>query len=129
MSLSRIAFVAVVASILTSAVYADSSPPPSPPAMNAEGRHGGMHGMFTPEERMMLFADMFKATANMTDDQKHAFRHEQRDRIMAMSDADRAKFKADLAARWDALPADQKAEMSAKMVAFRSAHGAGGSEK
>jgi len=129
MSLSKIAFVTVVASILTSAAYADSSPPPSPPAMGAEAGHGGMHGMFTREERMMLFADMFKATANMTDDQKHAFRHEQRDRIMAMSDADRAKLKADLDARWEALPADQKAEMSAKMEAFRSAHGAGGGEK
>jgi hypothetical protein len=93
--------------------------------MGAEAGHGGMHGMFTPEERMMLFADMFKATANMTDDQKHAFRHEQRDRIMAMSDADRAKFKADLDSRWNALSADQKAALTAKMQDLSAARHAG----
>ena len=88
-----------------------------------------MRGMFKPEERMMLFADTFKATANMSDDQRHAYRHEQRNRIMAMSEADRAKFKADLDARWNALPADQKAEMTAKMAAFHSAHAARDGEK
>jgi len=129
MPLSKIAFVTIVASFLTSAAYAESSTPANPPAMDAEGRHGMMRGMFTPEERMMLISDMFKATSNMSDDQRHAYRHEQRDRIMAMSEVDRAKFKADLDARWNALPAEQKAEMMAKMEAFRSARGAGGGEK
>jgi hypothetical protein len=92
------------------------------------GGHGMMRGMFTQEERMMLFADLSKATANLSDDQKHAYRHEQRDRIMAMSDSDRAKFKANLDTRWNALPADQRAAMLAKMQAFMAEQHEGGSQ-
>jgi len=80
-----------------------------------------MRGMFTKEERMMLFVDSFKATAGMTDDQKHAYRQERRNRIMAMTETDRAKLKADLDARWNALPAEQKASITAKMQAFMAA--------
>jgi len=122
MPLSKIVFATIVASFLTSAAYAESASLTNPPAMGAEGGHGMMRGMFTQEERMMLFADMSKATANMTDDQRHAYRHENRDRIMAMSEADRSKFKADLDARWNALPPDQKADMTAKMQALRASH-------
>lgn len=129
MPLSRIVFATIVASFLTSAAYAEGASPTNPPTMGAEGGHGMMHGMLTPEERMMMFADMSKATANMSDDQKHAYRHEQRDRIMAMSEADRSKLKADLDARWNALPADQKADMTAKMQAFRAAHEARDGDK
>jgi hypothetical protein len=78
---------------------------------------------------MVLFADAAKATAGMTDDQKHSYRHAERDRIMAMSDADRAKFKADLDARWNALSADQKAEMTTKMQAFMAARHAHDADK
>jgi len=125
MSLSKIVLTTLVATFLSSAAYAESTPASTPPAtaaMGAEGGHGMMHGMFTQEERMVLFADMSKATAGMTDDQKHAYRHGQRDRIIAMSDTDRTKFKADLDSRWNALPADQKADMTAKMQAFRAEH-------
>ena len=76
----------------------------------------------------MLFADMDKATAGMTDDQKKDYRHQQRARIMSMSDDDRLKLKADLDARWDALPADQKAAMTAKMQAFMAARHSGGEQ-
>jgi hypothetical protein len=129
MPLSKIVFAALVASFLTSSAYAEGASPTNPPTMGAEGGHGMMHGMLTPEERMMMFADMSKATANMTDDQKHAYRHEQRDRIMAMSEADRFRFKADLDARWNALPADQKADMTAKMQTFRAAREARDGDK
>ncbi len=95
------------------------------------GGHGMMHGFFTPEERMMLMADMFKATQGMTDDQKHAYRQQQRERVMGMSDADRAKFKADLDTRWAALPPDQKTaiqqRVEAAMAARAAKDGGGGS--
>ena len=122
MSPSKIVLATIVASFLSSAACAESTSPANPSTMGAEGGHGMMRGMFTQEERMMLFADMSKATAGMSDDQKHAYRHGQRDRIFAMSEADRSKFKANLDARWNALPADQKAEMTAKMQAFRAEH-------
>jgi hypothetical protein len=125
MSLSKIVLTAFVASFLSAAAYAESTPASNPPTMGTMGAMGGhsmMRGMFTDEERMVLFADMSKATVGMTDDQKHAYRHGQRDRIMAMSDTDRAKFKADLASRWNALPADQKAAMTAQMQAHMAEH-------
>jgi hypothetical protein len=123
MSFSRLSLVAIAAALLGTAALADSAPPASPPAMGPG--HGMMRGMLSDEERMVLFADMFKATAGMTDDQKHAYRQQQRTRFMSMSDADRAKFKADLDSRWNALPADQKTAMMAKMKAFMQARQAG----
>ena len=92
-------------------------------AQDAGSHGGGMHGVFSPEERMMLFADAAKATAGMTDDQRHAYREQQRDHFMSMSDADKAKLKADLDARWAALTPAQKADIKAKIDAFRAAHG------
>ena len=124
MSPSKFAFAAIAASLLVTPVVAADAPAGAPPG------HGMMHGMFTPEERMMLMSDAFKATAGMTDEQRHAYRQQQRDRIMAMSDEDRAKFKADLDARWNALPAAQKSALQAKVQAFmaarRAAMGNGG---
>ncbi len=116
MSLSKFAFAALAASLFVSPVLAADAPAAAPMA-----GHGMMAGMFSPEERMMLFADGMKATAGMTDDQRHAYRQTQRDRIMAMSDSDRAKFKADLDKRWAALTPAQQADMKAKMDAFRAA--------
>ena len=125
MKFSHIALAAAL--LLSSAAIAENAIAADPPAGGATmGGHGMMRGMFTPEERMMLFVDGWKATANMTDDQKKAYRDERRTKIMAMSDADRAKLKADLDTRWAALPADQKASITAKMEAFRAAHENGG---
>jgi hypothetical protein len=122
MSLSRLAFLAVAASLLGSAAYAD----PPPPGGTMSGGHGMMRGMFTPEERMMWFADSMKATAGMSDDQRHAYRQQQRDRMMGMSDADRDKLKADLDRRWAALTPQQQADIKAKVDAFRAQHMGGG---
>ena len=132
MSLSRLLFATATVALLSTPVFAETPaeaathmPPPADTGMG-RGGHGMMRGMFTPEERMMMFVDGFKATAGMTDDQKKAYRDQRRAKIMTMSDADRAKMKADLDARWAALPADQKASITAKMAAFRAAHANGG---
>ncbi|MEI9885050.1 MAG: hypothetical protein WDN08_00905 [Rhizomicrobium sp.] len=121
MKLSRIVFTAAL--LLASAVTLEGAMAADPPA--SDGR-GAMRGYFSPEERLMLFADSSKATAGMTDDQKHAYRDQRRAQFMAMSEADRAKMKADLAARWAALPADQKAALTAQMEARRAARANGG---
>ena len=128
MSFSRLATLAFAATLLGSAAaYADStSPPPGGGTMMMGGHGGGMRGMFTPEERMMWFTDGAKATAGMTDDQKHAYRQQRREQFMAMSEADRAKFKADLDKRWAALTPQQQADIKAKADAFRAEHMGGG---
>lgn len=125
MTLSRIAFTAAL--LLSSAATVGTAWAADPPAANATGG-GMMRGMFTPEERMMMFVDFGKATAGMTDEQKHAYRQDRRARIVMMSEADRTKMKADLDARWAALTPAQKADITAKMQAWRAAHqnGAGG---
>ena len=124
MHLTRFVLAAVVASFLGCAAWADS--PPSASAPSPQAGHGmTMHGMFTQEERMMLFSDMYKAAEGMTDDQKQDYRRQQRARIMGMSDDDRTKLKADLDARWNALSDDQKAAMTAKMQAFMAARRGG----
>lgn len=118
MSVSRFVAAGFAALLLSSAAYAETAPANPPAAM---GGRGMMRGFFTPEERMMLFVDTWKATATMSDDQKKDYRRAQRERIMAMSETDRAKLKADLAARWAALPDAQKANIKARVEAFMAA--------
>jgi len=124
MSLSRILLAAGTVALLATTAYA-AEPAPAAPMQSDSGR-GMMRGMFSPEERMMLFVDGMKATAGLTDDQRHDYRHKQRDRIMAMSEADRAKFKADLDKRWAALTPAQQTDIKSKVEAFRAARQNGG---
>ncbi len=119
MSFSKITLAAVAASFLATAAYADSTTPP--PGGGMMGGHGMMHGMFTPEERAMWFADAMKATAGMTEDQRHAYRQQQREHFMSMSDGDRTAMKADLDKRWAALTPVQQADIKSKEEAFRAA--------
>ena len=129
MSLSKVAFLAVATSLLGTAALADPPPPSQGSMGGGMMSHGMMRGMFTDEERLMLFADSAKATAGMSDDQRHAWRQQQREHFMSMSDSDKAKMKADLDTRWAALSPQQKADIKTKMEAFRAAHnwGQGGS--
>ena len=121
MTISRFLLAAGAALMLTTSAFAQGAP-----AQGGGMGGGGMHGMFSPEERMVWFADAQKATAGMTDDQRHAYRQQQRDHFQAMSDNDKAKMKADLDARWAAMTPAQKADLKAKVDAFRAAHGMGG---
>ena len=87
---------------------------------NGAGGHPHFFSFLTPEERMMMFVQMHQATANMTDDQKQAYRQQQREKFMAMSDTDKQKFAADLLAKWNALPADKQAEIKSQVEAYRA---------
>lgn len=124
---SKLMFSALAAVFL--AVCVPASAQSGPPQGQWAGHGGGMMAFLTPEERMMLFTQMRDATANMTDDQRMAYRKSQRDKFMAMSDTDKQKLAADLKAKWDALPADQKAQIQQQMEQFRGGrhidHGGG----
>ena len=87
---------------------------------NGSGGHPHFFSFLTPEERMMMFVQMHQATANMTDDQKQAYRQQQREKFMAMSDTDKQKLAADLLAKWNALPADKQAEIKSQVEAYRA---------
>jgi hypothetical protein len=81
--------------------------------------HGGPFQSLSPQQRMMMFVEMHQATANMTDDQRHAYHQSERQRFMAMNDGDRLHYAAKLQADWDALPLDQKAQIKQQMHEFR----------
>jgi hypothetical protein len=111
-------------SLLASAALVDSALAQNQPAPaqgeNSGGGHPHVFSFLTPEERMMMFVQMHEATASMTDDQKQAYRQQQRDKFMAMSDTDKQKFAADLQAKWNALPPDKQAEIKSQMEAYRA---------
>jgi hypothetical protein len=122
MTRSKLLFSALAAAFLAVCVPASAQPGPPPQQGHWQGHGGGMMAFLTPEERMMLFVEMRQATANMTDEQRMAYRKAQHDKFMAMSDADKQKLAADLLAKWNALPADQKAQIQQDMGQFRANH-------
>jgi hypothetical protein len=83
------------------------------------GRHHGggkLAGMFSPQQRVAFMLQAREQTRDMSRDQKQAWRKDQLQKLSSMSEPDRQKFKTDLQARWDALPADRKARMEQRMV-------------
>ena len=128
MLLSRAILPGLAAAFLATASFAADTP--AQPTMHGDHMGGFLH-FLTPDQRTMFFAETHKDTAGMTDDQRHASREAQRAKFMAMSDADKQKFAADLQAKWDALSADQKAKIQQDMATFRASHpmmGQGGSQ-
>jgi hypothetical protein len=100
------------------AVQAEQSPAmPGPEGGLAPHRDGGkLAGLFSPEQRAAFMLQAREQTKDMTQDQKRAWRKDQVQKLRNMSETDRQKFKADLQARWDALPADRKARIQQRMA-------------
>ena len=120
MLLSRNLISVLALSMMTAVAFAaDVSPPPACPPHAARAFMGSL----SPEQRMMHFADVQKATAGMSDDQARAWRESQHDKAAAMTDDQRAKDAADLKARWDALSAARKTEIQ---TSFQERHATGG---
>lgn len=126
MTRSKPLFTALAAAFLVVCVPAAAQSGPPPQQGHWQGRGGGMMSFLSPEQRMMLFVEMRDETANMSDDQRMAYRKAQHDRFMAMSDADKQRLAADLQAKWNALPPDQKAQIQQQMEQYRSSHPMGG---
>ncbi|HEY5347097.1 MAG TPA: hypothetical protein VIJ72_02810 [Rhizomicrobium sp.] len=122
MSASRVLLPALAAAFLaTAALAADPAPGPD--------HHGGMHAMmsmFSPEQMAMFMIDQRSDTAGMTPEQRRAYRQTERNKLMAMSVADKARMAADLQAKWDALPADEKTAALDRMHKMQARRAAGG---
>ncbi len=95
-----------------------AQPAPAQPYCGA-GYGNGVMGFLTPEQRMMHFAEVQKATAAMSFNDMRSYRWDFRNKVMAMSAAERKKFAGDLAVKWNALPADQKAKIQQDFTAYR----------
>jgi hypothetical protein len=91
---------------------------PTMPGPDGGRHHGGgkLAGLFSPEQRAAFMLQAREQTQGMTRDQKRAWRKDQVQKLRAMSETDRQKFKTDLQARWDALPADRKARIQQRMA-------------
>ncbi len=121
MSRTRKFLGAFALSLLASAAVVGSVAAQDAPAAQAD--HSGARAFFkslSPEQKMMLFVQMHNDTANMTDDQKHAYREQQHAKFAAMTDTDRAKLASDLQSKWNALPDDQKAQIKQQVAEYRA---------
>ncbi|GAA0548220.1 hypothetical protein GCM10008941_30160 [Rhizomicrobium palustre] len=78
-----------------------------------------MAAMISPEQRLMMFADAQKATADGSIDMKD-YRAMQRDKIRAMSSEQRQAYFTDLTKRFNALPPAEQKALKEKSEAARA---------
>jgi hypothetical protein len=97
----------------------------APASAFAQDHGGGMHGFFSPEQRAM-YMEQLKANGtdwmSMSKDQRHAQMNTLRTKFMSMSDTDKAKLKADMQAKFDALTPDQKQAVEQKIAERKARH-------
>lgn len=98
-------------------------PPPGAPPGCALPPGGPMH-MMSPEQRMMMMVDADKATADGSLSMED-YRAMQRDKMKAMTPEQRQAYFADLTARYNALPAAEKAALKAKAAQRMAEHRGG----
>lgn len=110
--LAVLAGACVPAAIAAAELASDATPP----------RGAGFFRTLSPQQKMMMFVDMRKATAGMTDDQKRLYRQGQRQKFAAMTDSERQEFAAKLQAEWDSLPDDQKESIKQQVMGWRAQH-------
>ena len=93
-------------------------------AQDQQQQGGGMHGFFTPEQRMMYMQEQHGSMdwKSMTPDQRHAQVQTMRAKFMSMSEGDKEKLRADMQARFDALTPDQKQAIEQKIAERHAAH-------
>jgi len=108
--------------VMTTAVSLSAQPAPDRCSRHGHGAMGqGAMGMFSPEQRMMMFADAQKATADGSLDMQD-YRALQRDKLRAMSADQRQAYFTDLTKRYNALsPAEQK-KLKDGALAWRKDH-------
>lgn len=99
------------------AVQVAQSPAMPGPDAGAGRHHGGkLAGLLSPEQRAAFMVDARQQTRDMNPDQRRAWRKDQIRKLTAMSDSERQTFRDGLQAKWDALPADTKARIQARIA-------------
>jgi hypothetical protein len=118
MRLSRLLLPAAAVCLMSAGAFADPPPPP-PHGDHGPGAPGGPMNFLTPEEHIMLFADIQAATKGMNDDQRHTYMRNRFESFKTMSDGAKKAFAADLKTRWDALPPALKDELKKQAAEMR----------
>ncbi len=109
----------VIAAAFLSTIPQPAMAQPAPQPYCGAGYGNGVMGFLTPEQRMMHFAEVQKATAAMSFNDMRAYRWDLRNKVMAMSAAERKKFADDLSAKWTALSPDERSKIQQDFAAFR----------
>jgi len=94
------------------------SPAMAGPEHGAGQHHDGRFLSFLTPEQRAAFRIEARQEAR---EHMRAFRKERFQKLAAMTDGDRQKLKADMQARWDALPSDRKARIQERMARHRDA--------
>ncbi|HEY4274442.1 MAG TPA: hypothetical protein VGM68_03080 [Rhizomicrobium sp.] len=90
----------------------DQKPAAARPEHGANRHQGGrLLSFLTPEQRVAYMMQVRQEAR----EQKRAFRKEHFQKLASMTESDRQKLKADMQARWDAIPADRKARIQERM--------------
>jgi hypothetical protein len=111
---NRLVFAGLAAALLLTPVVAS--------AAAGDHHHGKLLGLFTPEQRVMFVMGARDQVKDMTPEQRHAWRHDQVAKVVAMPAPEQAKLKADLQARWDALPQDRKDRIEQRIAMRQQRH-------
>jgi hypothetical protein len=93
--------------------------PAMPGPQGGFGRHQGggrLAALLTPEQRAAFMLKAREETHDMSADQRKAWRKDQIQKLASMSETDKQNLRADLQARWDALPADRKARLQQRLA-------------
>jgi len=108
----------LVAQAATPAVVQAQQSPTMPGPEGRFGRQGAgkLAAFLSPEQRAAFMLKAREETRDMSRDQRQAWRKDQVQKLASMSDTDKQKLKADLQARWDALPADRKARIQQRLA-------------
>ena len=80
----------------------------------------GVMGSLTPEQRMMHFAEVQDAVANLSPNDMRSYRSALHNQVMAMMPAERMRFANNLTRMWKALPPAQRAKIQQAFIAYRN---------
>jgi hypothetical protein len=80
----------------------------------------GVMGSLTQEQRMMHFAEVQQAVANLSPNDMRTYRSDLHNQVLAMMPAERMRFAEDLSRKWKALPPAQRAKIQRAFVTYRN---------
>ncbi|GAA0545411.1 Spy/CpxP family protein refolding chaperone [Rhizomicrobium palustre] len=80
----------------------------------------GVMGSLSQEQRMMHYAEVQDAVANLSPNDMRSFRSDLRNHVKAMTPAERMHFAQDLTAKWKALAPQQRAKIQQSFTTYRN---------
>ena len=122
-------FLAALAAGLISTAVAAAAPPTAdqvavPPGAGVAGPgHARLRALFDNQEQFMMFqVQMHQATKGMPRDQRKAYRKQQIQQLKVMNDQQRAQWRQNLQAQWNALPDAQKNRIAQRAATHAERH-------